>query len=64
MVARMPRYSLCMTRVEAIDDEKYTSLDIHRALFPDGPPPYRTDEELRKELEDAILEDDARVRME
>jgi len=26
---------------------KYTSQDIHETLFPDGPPPYRTDEELK-----------------
>ncbi|HUR79700.1 MAG TPA: hypothetical protein VM733_02975 [Thermoanaerobaculia bacterium] len=36
---------------------KYSSLDIHRMLFPDGPPPYRTDAELKKEIEDAVLED-------
>ena len=36
---------------------KYTFEDIHRMLFPDGPPPYRTDEELKKDLEDAVIED-------
>ena len=39
---------------------KYTSLDIHRMLFPDGPPEPRTLEELKQDLEDAIVEKYAR----
>ena len=37
-------------------DGKYTSEDIHRFLFPDGPPEPRTLEELKQKLEDAINE--------
>jgi hypothetical protein len=43
--------------VEPPKKGKYSSLDIHRMLFPDGPPPYRTDAELKKVIEDAVLEE-------
>ncbi len=33
---------------------KYTIQDIHKMLFPDGPPPYRTDEELKEGIGDYI----------
>lgn len=36
------------------EGRKYTSEDIHRVLFPNGPPEYRTLEELRQELEENI----------
>ena len=41
-------------------DGKYTLEDIPRYLFPDGPPPRRTLEELKQDLEDAINEKYAR----
>lgn len=39
---------------------RYTSEDIHRALFPDGPPKPRTLEELKKGIEQYIREKHAR----
>jgi antitoxin PrlF len=41
---------------------KYTSLDIHRVLFPDGPPKRRTLKELKQGIEDYILEQHERGR--
>ena len=39
---------------------RYTSLDIHRAIFPDGPPEPRTLEELKEGIADYIREKHAR----
>jgi hypothetical protein len=39
---------------------KYTSEDIHRVLFPNGPPEPRTLEELKQDLEESIREKHAR----
>ncbi|HXP83467.1 MAG TPA: AbrB/MazE/SpoVT family DNA-binding domain-containing protein [Bryobacteraceae bacterium] len=39
---------------------KYTSLDIHRALFPEGPPKRRTLKELKEGIEQHIRETRAR----
>jgi len=41
---------------------KYTSLDIHKALFPDGPPKRRTLKELKEGIEDYIMEQHERGR--
>ena len=41
---------------------RYTSLDIHKALFPDGPPKRRTLKELKKGIEDYIMEQHERGR--
>jgi antitoxin PrlF len=39
---------------------KYTSLDIHKALFPEGPPPRKTLEEMDEAIAQAIVEKYAR----
>ena len=39
---------------------KFTSEDIHRVLFPDGPPEPRTDEELKQGIEEYFREKYAR----
>jgi antitoxin PrlF len=39
---------------------KFTSEDIHRVLFPDGPPDPRTDEELEQGIEEYFREKYAR----
>lgn len=39
---------------------KYTSLDIHRALFPDGPPPRKTLEEMDEGIAEYMREKYAR----
>jgi antitoxin PrlF len=41
---------------------KYTSLDIHKVLFPDGPPKRRTLKELKQGIEDYIMEQHERGR--
>jgi AbrB family looped-hinge helix DNA binding protein len=41
---------------------KYTSEDIHRALFPDGPPKRKSLKELKRGIEQYILEQHARGR--
>jgi antitoxin PrlF len=41
---------------------KYTFEDIHRVLFPDGPPKRRTLKELKKGIEDYIQEQHERGR--
>jgi antitoxin PrlF len=41
---------------------KYTSLDIHQRLFPDGPPQRRTLKQLKKRIEDYIWEQHERGR--
>ena len=39
---------------------RYTSLDIHRAIFPDGPPKRQTLEELKEGIAEYIREKHAR----
>lgn len=39
---------------------RYTSMDIHRALFPDGPPKRRSLKELKEGIEQYIRERHAR----
>jgi len=41
---------------------KYTSLDIHKVLFPNGPPKRRTLKELKQGIEDYIMEQHERGR--
>jgi antitoxin PrlF len=41
---------------------KYTFEDIHKMLFPDGPPKRRTLKELKKGIEDYIMDQHARGR--
>jgi hypothetical protein len=42
--------------------KKYTSQEIHRALFPDGPPKRRTLKQLKEGIEEYIREQHARGR--
>jgi hypothetical protein len=42
------------------EGRKYTSEDIHRVLFPNGPPEYRSIEELRETVEEEIRQKYAR----
>lgn len=39
---------------------KYTFEDIHRMLFPEGPPPFKTHEELRDAIGEYLAEKHAR----
>lgn len=42
------------------EKRNYTWLDIHRMLFPNGPPPYKTIEELREAVDEDIRQKYAR----
>ena len=41
-MAELREWIASQERAEVPKKGKYTSLDIHRMLFPDGPPPYAT----------------------